>query len=191
MRISSPVARRRPRIEIIPLIDIVFFLLATFVMVSLSMVKNQGIAVRLPKAATGTTQERRQMVTLSLTEAGELFFNRDPIALEDLPDRLAALKAEDSELRVFLNGDEAVPFGSAIKILDMVREQGITNVSIQTVGAAPSGVGASAAHSRAASPAAAAASSAADAGASPPSAAGAGGASAPSSNGASSKAGGS
>jgi biopolymer transport protein ExbD len=51
--IPSPRGQKRARIEIIPLIDIMFFLLATFVMVSLSMVKNQGIPVRLPSAATG------------------------------------------------------------------------------------------------------------------------------------------
>ena len=58
MRIPSPTVARRARIEIIPLIDIMFFLLATFVMVSLSMVKNQGIPIRLPVATTSAPQDR-------------------------------------------------------------------------------------------------------------------------------------
>lgn len=57
MKIPLPTTRRKARIEIIPLIDVVFFLLATFVMVSLSMIKNQGIRVNLPSAVTGTPQE--------------------------------------------------------------------------------------------------------------------------------------
>ena len=57
MKITSPVSRKKARIEIIPLIDIMFFLLATFVMVSMSMVKNQGIAVNLPKASTSAAQQ--------------------------------------------------------------------------------------------------------------------------------------
>ena len=52
MPISLPNVKRKARIEIIPLIDVVFFLLATFVMVSMSMVKNQGLQVRLPSAVT-------------------------------------------------------------------------------------------------------------------------------------------
>ena len=55
MRIPAPAGRKKARIEIIPLIDVVFFLLATFVMVSLSMVKNEGISVNLPTAATSST----------------------------------------------------------------------------------------------------------------------------------------
>lgn len=55
-KIPSPRSNKRARIEIIPLIDIIFFLLATFVMVSLSMVQNRGIPVTLPAAATGAPQ---------------------------------------------------------------------------------------------------------------------------------------
>lgn len=132
MRIPSPVAKRRPRLEIIPLIDIVFFLLATFVMVSLSMVKNQGIAVRLPAAATGTAQERRVVVAISVAEDGSLYLDKQPITMEALGAHLRRLKAEDDRLRVFIHGDERAPFGHAIRVLDEVRRVGITDVSIQT-----------------------------------------------------------
>ncbi len=72
-RLPSPRAKVRPRLEIIPFIDIMFFLLATFMMVSLSMIRNEGISVHLPTAATAVPQERHDQVSLSVTEAGGLY----------------------------------------------------------------------------------------------------------------------
>ncbi|MEP6672905.1 MAG: biopolymer transporter ExbD [Chthoniobacter sp.] len=132
MNIPSPRAQKRARIEIIPLIDIVFFLLATFVMVSLSMVKNQGISVNLPIAATSAAQERKEGTTISVNEKGDYFFNKEPITLEQLPARLTALKNTDPDPRVFINGDQKAEFGKAIAVLDEVRKLGISKVAIET-----------------------------------------------------------
>ena len=132
MRVPLPTARRRPRIELIPLIDVVFFLLATFVMVSLSMVKNQGIPVHLPAATTGALQERATAVTITLTASDELYVNKERLDRNDLSARLNQLKAAEPELRVFINGDAQALFGRAIEVLDEVRRAGITKVAIQT-----------------------------------------------------------
>lgn len=137
MRIPPPSGRRRARIEIIPLIDVVFFLLATFVMVSLSMVKNQGIAVRLPAAVTGTPQDRKQSVTVTVRDDGALYLDQDPVSLDMLRQRLRARQAADPDLRVFLHGDEAATFGRAVEVLDEIRQLGITRVAIQTQSAPP------------------------------------------------------
>lgn len=132
MNIPSPRAHKRARIEIIPLIDIVFFLLATFVMVSLSMVKNQGISVNLPVASTSASQDRKDYTTISVNEKGDYFFNKEPITMEQLPARLAALKSADPDPRVFINGDRKAEFGKAIAVLDEVRKLGIGKVAIET-----------------------------------------------------------
>lgn len=132
MKIPLPTTRRKARIEIIPLIDVIFFLLATFVMVSLSMVKNQGIRVNLPSAATGTSQERETAVTITVTKSGDIYLNQEKLAPGLLPQRLKQLKAENSDMRVFINGDKEAYFGDAIQILDEVRASGITKVAIQT-----------------------------------------------------------
>ncbi len=137
MRIPAPSTRRRARIEIIPLIDVVFFLLATFVMVSLSMVKNQGIPVHLPAAATDIAQGRASTVTITLTERGGLYLNKQAVSPDELAQRLAELKAAEPNLRVFINGDQQASFGSAIDVLDRVRRLGITQVAIQTVKPSP------------------------------------------------------
>lgn len=132
MKIPLPATRRKARIEIIPLIDVIFFLLATFVMVSLSMVKNQGISVNLPSAATGTPQEREIAVTITIAKSGDIYLNQEKLAPGLLPQRLKQLQTENPDMRVFINGDKETYFGNAVQILDEVRSSGITKVAIQT-----------------------------------------------------------
>jgi len=130
--IPSPRCKRRARIEIIPLIDIVFFLLATFVMVSLSMVKNQGISVNLPRAGTGAPQPRTASTTITLGAAGELYLGKQRIEPGQLEASLRDLLKQDSDPRVFINGDARAEFGNAIAVLDTARKLGIAKVAIQT-----------------------------------------------------------
>ena len=132
MRIPSTFQRKKARIEIIPLIDIIFFLLATFVMVSLSMVKNQGVAVRLPSAVTSSPQERTSFVTVSIAENGDIYLDREAVSIDRLKEKLKTLKSADPELTVFINGDEHADFGRAIQVLDEVRLMGISKVTVQT-----------------------------------------------------------
>src|SRR5262247_636451 len=103
--------RKRARIEIIPLIDIIFFLLATFIMVSLSMSKNQGVKVALPTASSaqslGDQKELDKCVTLSVTGKGEIFYNKDKISLAQLPLKLQTLKSTAKEPKVLINSDGA------------------------------------------------------------------------------------
>ncbi len=132
MRITSPASRRKARIEIIPLIDVVFFLLATFVMLSLSMVKNQGINVNLPTASTGIPGNHKSAVTITVTEVGDVYINKERISLERLPARLEKLKAIDSKIQVLINADEKASFGSAVNVLDIVRKAGIIRISVET-----------------------------------------------------------
>ncbi|HVU37534.1 MAG TPA: biopolymer transporter ExbD [Opitutales bacterium] len=132
MTIPSPRAQKRARIEIIPLIDVIFFLLATFIMVSLSMVKNRGIPVNLPAAATSAPQPRDQDTTITVKKDGEIFFNKEALRLDQLPARLRQLRAEQGDPKVFLNGDEQAYFGAAVGVLDELRKAGITKVAIET-----------------------------------------------------------
>ena len=135
MIIPSPVSRKRPRIEVIPLIDIIFFLLATFVMISLSMVKNQGLNVNLPSAQTAVSQDRKAAVTITVTQTNKVYLNLEKISLDALSERLKELKDQNPDLKVFINGDSHAYFQGAITVLDKVRAAGIARVAIQTKGA--------------------------------------------------------
>lgn len=134
MRIPSPVASRKARIEIIPLIDIVFFLLATFVMVSMSMVKNQGIPVRLPVAATAdrdAVKESREFVQVTVSADGIVYLGKEAVAIEAVGERLAELK-KLGDPRVVLHGDEDAPYGAVVRVLDEARAVGITKIAVRT-----------------------------------------------------------
>lgn len=137
IQIPSPRSEKKARIEIIPLIDIMFFLLATFVMVSLSMIKNQGISVNLPIAATSGGEDRKDYVALSVTEAGDYYYNKDALSLAQIVDRLRVLKAGNPDPKVFINGDTKAEFGKAVALLDEVRLLGISKVAIETKKPAP------------------------------------------------------
>ena len=133
MFIPSPRSKRKARIEIIPLIDIVFFLLATFVMVSLSMVRNQGISVHLPQAASAARQSQGNDYTaITVTQSGEIFFNKTPVDILKLRENLKSLKAKQNDPVILLNGDDKASLGKAVEVLDEARKLGIKRVAIQT-----------------------------------------------------------
>ncbi len=127
---------KRARIEIIPLIDIIFFLLATFIMVSLSMTKNQGVQVALPAAGSATSlgdqQEMEKAVTLSVTDKGDIFYNKEKITLAQLPMRLQTFKINSKDPKVIINSDGAADFKHVVGVLDEVRKTGISKVGINT-----------------------------------------------------------
>ena len=132
MTIPSIRPRKHARIEIIPLIDIMFFLLATFVMVSLSMVKNHGIPVILPAASTGAAQEHKDHVSVSIAETGQLYLDQRELSQGQLVAELRALHEANGELRVFIHGDENARLGLAIAVLDETRKLGISKVAFET-----------------------------------------------------------
>lgn len=127
---------KKARIEIIPLIDIIFFLLATFIMVSLSMTKSQGMKVALPKAASAATlgdnQELEKAVTLSVNAKGDVFFNKEKITLAQLPLKLQTYKSTAKEPKVVFNGDGDAPYRSVVAVVDEVRKIGITTIGMST-----------------------------------------------------------
>ena len=129
-------SRKRARIEIIPLIDIIFFLLATFIMVSLSMTKNQGVQVALPAAGSaqslGDNQEMEKAVTLSVNEKGDVFYNKEKITLAQLPLRLQTFKTASKDPKVVINSDASADFKHVVGVLDEVRKIGIAKVGINT-----------------------------------------------------------
>lgn len=133
---SSSSSVKKARIEIIPLIDIMFFLLATFIMVSLSMTKNQGVQVALPTAGTaaalGDQQEMEKAVTISVTGKGDVFYNKEKINLAQLPLRLQTLKATAKDPKVIINSDGSADFKHVVAVLDEVRKLGIAKVGINT-----------------------------------------------------------
>ena len=124
---------KKAKIEIVPLIDVVFFLLATFVMVSLSMTRNQGMQVPLPSASSASKMdESEKAVTLTVMENGEIFYNKDKITMAQLPFKLQSLKASQKDPKVVVNGAGDADFKLVVSVLDEARKIGIAKVGIST-----------------------------------------------------------
>jgi biopolymer transport protein ExbD len=128
--------KKGARIDIIPLIDIIFFLLATFIKVSLSMSKNQGVKVALAGAGTaqslGDQSEMEKSVTLSVNDKGEVFFNKEKVSMAQLPMKLQTYKMASKDPKVVINSDGGADFKFVVAVLDEVRKLGIAKVGIST-----------------------------------------------------------
>jgi biopolymer transport protein ExbD len=119
------------RIEIIPLIDIMFFLLAAFMLVSLSMVKLRSVKVNLPTATTATPDTTRDFVNISVDKAGLVFLDKKPVGNNELAQTLAAWQKTNTTLGVFISGDQDARHGDVIRVLDLVRTAGIEKVAFE------------------------------------------------------------
>ena len=127
-----PAEHNEARIEIVPLIDIMFFLLAAFMLVSLSMVNLKGVKVNLPTATTATPETKRDLVGITVNREGLVFLDGKPVGKNELASSLASLKAANDEVRVFISGDRDCRHGDVLSVLDLVRSTGIQNVAFET-----------------------------------------------------------
>jgi biopolymer transport protein ExbD len=124
---------KKARIEIIPLIDVIFFLLATFVLFTLSLNKIQSVPVDLPQAAiTSRVNPDDETVVLQLSDAGTAYWNKELINTSEITARLANYKSTAVSPRVLVSGDDKATYGATVNALDEVRKAGIAQVSIET-----------------------------------------------------------
>src|ERR1700712_471707 len=129
---TGPGGLKRARIEIIPLIDVIFFLLATFVLFTLSLNKSNGVKVTLPVAETGGARDPNGTVTVSVTDEGTLAWNKDLVTLDEFLIRLQQYHREEPDGRVLINGDEKAFFAQAVYVFDESRKAGFNKVFIET-----------------------------------------------------------
>lgn len=108
-------------INILPMIDVIFSILAFFIISSLFLTRSQGLPVDLPSAQTA---EPKQSVQLNITiePDGKLFLDRQPIELKELKGALSEKIAPDSESVVIINADTKVEHGTVVKVMDRLRQ---------------------------------------------------------------------
>ena len=125
------------RIEIIPLIDIMFFLLASFMLVSLSMVNLKSVKVNLPTAVTATLETRNDFASISVDKDGAVYLDKQPVGPNELVLQLNSWHHTNENLRVFISGDQDVRYGAVVHVLDLVRSTGIQKVAFEIREPAP------------------------------------------------------
>lgn len=129
---ASSGGKKKARIEIIPLIDVIFFLLATFVLFTLSLNKTGGVRVALPQVVTGTARTTEGTVTISVTDQNTMAWDKDIIMVDELIPRLKEFYQKDPEGRILINGDQDALFNAAIYVFDEARKTGFRKIFIET-----------------------------------------------------------
>lgn len=130
---GSSDGKKRARIEIIPLIDVIFFLLATFVLFTLSLNKSEGVPVTLPTSETGIPRDPKETVTISVTKQGTIaWYKEEPILLEDFLALVQDTRISKPDWRILINGDTDAEFAKVIYVFDEVRKAGFRKVFVET-----------------------------------------------------------
>ena len=132
MKIVSPIPKRRSRIVIIPLIDIMFFLLASFMMISLQMSRTANIQVKLPPASQSAQDYKPDMVNIAVDKAGAVWLEKKTIALPELSLVLSNRFRADTNLPVYISGDRDTLHGAMVTVYEAVRAAGIQKVAFMT-----------------------------------------------------------
>ena len=110
-----------PRINILPMIDVIFAILVFFIVSSLYLTRSEGLPVNLPSAKTTELQKTKQ-ITVSLDEAGKLTIDSKPAQLEKLKPEIEQLIKTESTATVIVNADKAVAHGKVVDIIDQLRQ---------------------------------------------------------------------
>jgi len=134
MNLSSPYRRRHSRIEIIPLIDIMFFLLASFMMVSLNLDRTQNIRVELPTATQAQHDFKPDMLNIAVDKAGKVWIEKKEISLPDLSLLVSNRFRAETNLPVFISGDRDTLHGVMADVYEVVRGAGVQKVSFAMSG---------------------------------------------------------
>jgi len=121
----------RPRVEVIPMIDIMMFLLVFFVVISLNMIAGSGVQMEIPGSKT-TQQLKVSTITVGVTKDGKVVVAGKQVSLDELKARLNALK-KDGPVDVVLAGDKDVPLQMLLGVMDTIRGSGISSVGIAAI----------------------------------------------------------
>jgi biopolymer transport protein ExbD len=130
MRIRQRPAKRA-RIEIIPMIDVIFFLLVFFMVSSLAMTKINSMPVALPKTSADP-EAIKQDIILTIKKDGSLFINKTPTTLDNLGSLLANEMREHPQDVVVVNADEGSNYGLVVRAMDRARQIGVRKFALAT-----------------------------------------------------------
>jgi biopolymer transport protein ExbD len=131
MDLSDKAPNKRARIEIVPLIDCMFLLLVFFVYSMMTLTQPRAIPVNLPTATTAQVVQE-EFLSISITDADEIYVDKEKVSLETLAARVEAARSDDPSLRVFINGDTDARHGIVVNVLDILRTLSVEHVAIQT-----------------------------------------------------------
>lgn len=126
VRRTSP----EPRIELMPLIDVVFLLLTFFVFAMVLMVRTEVLDLNLPTMGTADPATDGTFITIGLDGEGGIFVGTDPVTFETLADEVRARQAADPEAKLAVAADEESRSGDFMRIIDLISKEALGPVAI-------------------------------------------------------------
>lgn len=132
MRRWDDVGNARARVEIIPMIDVMMFLLVFFVLISINVIPALGLKTTLPNSKAPEKLEIRKHVVITLARDGTLEVDGQLATLGQLGGLLAAKRAQNRDMDVTINGDEGVTLQHLVDVFDVLKARGFDDVAIAT-----------------------------------------------------------
>jgi biopolymer transport protein ExbD len=139
---SSPVLIKKARLEIIPLIDIMFFLLASFMLVSLTMINMKAIDVALPTATSAQPNTKPDFIIVSIDALMDIYFEKEKVPREEVLAKFQDLYSKNHDVRIYLRADKGANYDTVMFVLDSLRTAGIQKVGLEVKPNAAAGGGA-------------------------------------------------
>jgi len=124
--------RHKARIELIPMIDVMMFLLVFFVLISINVIPGFGLGVNLPSAAHSTVQQAKKTIVLSIQKDGQIFVGDQQVEVVDLHSVIQQQLKKDEKPVLIINGDASVEYRYFVETLDTLKGAGYTAISIAT-----------------------------------------------------------
>jgi biopolymer transport protein ExbD len=123
--------RGKTRIEMIPLMDVIFLLLVAFIFFTMSMTVHRGIPIELPSSSTAKV-EKKDFVEISIKKDGSVFFNKREVAMDELLLEVTSLSRVSPDTKIIISGDGGASYETIVSVLDVIRKSGVTKVSLDT-----------------------------------------------------------
>ena len=124
--------KNQPLVMIIPMIDIMLFLLVFFMLGTIYMVQTNSLPVNLPRASTAAQETRPNVIPITVLESGEVLFDKDSAPSQKLGEQIHAELTADADTIFVLRGDKSARYESVVAVLDLLKKSGARKVSIAT-----------------------------------------------------------
>lgn len=124
--------KTQPLVMIIPMIDIMLFLLIFFMISTIYMVQTNSLSVNLPQSTTAKQETRPNVVPITVLENGDMLFDKDSVPNQQLAEKIHKALEQDKDTIFVLRGDKSVRYESVVAVLDLLKKSGASRVSIAT-----------------------------------------------------------
>ena len=124
--------KKEPLVMIIPMIDIMLFLLVFFMISTIYMVQTNTLPVSLPQSSTAAQETRPNVVPITVLASGDVLFDKDTVPNQQLAEKIRTALEQDKNSIFVLRGDKAARYESVVAVLDLLKKSGAHRVSIAT-----------------------------------------------------------